>query len=194
MTTQNQILKLISNTQFKLTNLGRKSGKYYFIRLCNLNSESKDSKNYYIFVDLYELLQSYIKIINRKPTFVYEGEIRNITEILLITKDEVKTYNGRKVNYYVWINSECGEGVIYCNYKNCNLKKFDMSKLMTQKEYFEKRKAEYKERHTIKRYELKLFEEYRIKFFNSITQKGETQYIMKLSDNLDNYELNNGKR
>lgn len=193
MTTQNEILKLISNTQFKLTNLGRKSGKYYFILLRNLNSETKDLKNYYIFVDLYELLQSYIKIINRKPTFVYEGEIRNITEILLITKDEVKTSYGRKVNYYVWINSECGDGVIYCNYKNCNLKKFDMSKLITQKEYFEKRKEEYKEKFTIKRYELKLFEEYRIKFFNSITQKGETQYIMKLSDNLDNYEFNNEK-
>lgn len=194
MTTQNQILKLIPNTEFKLTNLGNKSGKCYFILLRNLNSKDKVYKNYYIFVDLYELLQNYIKIINRKPTFVYNGEIRDITEILLITKDEVKKSYGRKVNYYVWINSECGDGVIYCNYKNCNLKKFDMSKLMTQKEYFEKRKAEYKERHTIKRYELKLFEEYRIKFFNSITQKGETQYIMKLSDNLDNYEFKNDEK
>lgn len=190
MTTQNQILKLLSNTEFKLTNLGHKSGKYYYILLRNLNSETKDLKDYYIFKDLYELLQSYIKIINRKPTFIYEGEIRDITEILLITKDEVKTYNnGRKVNYYVWINSECGEGVIYCNYKNCNLKKFDMSKLMTQKEYFEKRKSDYKERHTIKRYELKLFEDYPIKQLYSITQKGETQYIMKLSDDINSYEF-----
>lgn len=194
MSTQNQILKLFSNTQFKLANLGRKSGKYYYILLRNLNSETKELKDYYIFKDLYELLQSYIKIINRKPTFVYEGEIRNITEILLITKDEVSYGSGRKVNYYVWINSECGEGVIYCNYKNCNLKKFDMSKLMTIKEHFEKRKADYKERHTIKRYELKLFEEYRIKQFYRITQKGEIQYIIQLSDNPDSYEFKNDKK
>lgn len=189
MTTQNQIFKLISNTQFRLLNLGHKSGKCYYILLRNLSSDSKDLKDYYIFKDLYELFQSYIKVINRKPTFVYEGEIRNITEILLITKDEVKTSYGRKVNYYVWINSECGDGVIYCNYKNCNLKKFDMSKLMTQKEYFEKRKAEYKEKHTIKRYELKLFEDYPIKQLYTITQKGETQYIMKLSDDINSYEF-----
>lgn len=193
MTTQNQILKLISNTKFRLTNLGYKSGKYYYFLLRNLSSENKECKNYYIFKDLYELLQSYIKVINNKPTFIYEGEIRNIIEILLITKDEVKTYNGRKVNYYVWINSECGEGVIYCNYKNCNLKKFDMSKLMTQKEYFEKRKAEYKEKFTIKRYELKLFEDYPIQHFSRITQKGETQYIMKLTDDITRYDFHSKK-
>ena len=193
MTTQNQILKLSSNVQFRILNLGYKSGKYYYITLRNLNSDSKDLKDYYIFKDLYELLQSYIKVINNKPTFIYEGEIRNITEILLITKDEVKTSYGRKVNYYVWINSECGEGVIYCNYKNCNLKKFDMSKLMTQKEYFEKRKAEYKERHTIKRYELKLFEDYPIQQFYTITQKGEKQYIMELSNDITRYDFHSKK-
>ena len=193
MTTQNQILKLSFNTEFKLSNLGNKSGKYYFILLHKLNVEPKVYKNYYIFKDLYELLQNYIKIINRKPIFVYEGELRDITEILLITKDEVKTSYGRKVNYYVWINSECGEGVIYCNYKNCNLKKFDMSKLMTIKEYFEKRKADYKEKHTIKRYELKLFEDYPIQQFYTISQKGETQYIMKLSDDITRYDFHSEK-
>ena len=70
MTTQNQILKLSSNKQFKLSNLGHKSGKYYFILLHELNVEPKVYKNYYIFVDLYELFQNYIKIINH---IIYEN-------------------------------------------------------------------------------------------------------------------------
>lgn len=135
MTTQNKILKLSPKTSYHVINWGIiKTSKYelYYITANEENIEICEAKRYWISKKLYDYLNcTFSDVVDGYRKIIYDGYIKNISDIWLTTEDEINTFYGKKIKYYVEIYTDYEDlnGIIYANYRGCNSKGVDPAKI-----------------------------------------------------------------
>lgn len=133
MTTQSKILKLSPKTSYHIINWGMIKTSNHNLYYITANKEREFNTNrYWISEKLYDLLNTtFTDVIDGRRKIIYNASTKNITDIWITTEDEINTFYGKKIKHYVEIYSEYEElnGVIYANYRGCNRKGVDMSKV-----------------------------------------------------------------
>lgn len=135
MTTQSKILKLSPKSSYYVTGWGiikTSNHNLYYIDADKLEDDKCNCYRFWISENLYNLLNTtFTDEIDGYRKIIYNGSTKKVYDMYLVTEDEINTPYGKKIKYYVEIFGENDEinGVIYANYRGCNCKGVDMSKV-----------------------------------------------------------------
>lgn len=133
MTIQSKILKLSPKTSYCVHSWGIIKTSNYTLYYIEANKEREFNYNrYWISEKLYEFLNyTFTDVVDGYRKIIYDGHTKNIIDIWLTTEDEINTFYGKKIKHYVEIYSEYDDlnGVIYANYRGCNRKGVDTTKI-----------------------------------------------------------------
>lgn len=133
MSTQSKILKLTPKTSYCVHSWGIIKTPKYNLYYIEANKDCEFNNNrYWISERLYDFLNcTFSDLIDGHHKIIYDGHVENIIDIWLTTEDEINTLYGKKIKHYVEIYSEYEDlnGVVYANYRGCNHKGVDITKI-----------------------------------------------------------------